>query len=131
MIPQLSMSIVLKLLQRQCIKVNYENPLPCPSYFVNHLFKEYAKNNVIYKESMEELMENLKIGKHGKNESRTKVNISESEDKRARKKRQIIKRSTHHFRMSKMSSLLKLKQQQDNSHDFETGTNIYEKVCKG
>ena len=129
MIPQLSMSIISKLLQLQCIKVNYENPLPCPSYFVNHLFEEYAKNNVIYKENMEELMENLNIGRQGTNGSGTKANTSEPADKLARRKRQIVKRSSYRPRNSKMSSLLRQKQQQDGSQVAEGS--IYEKVCEG
>jgi hypothetical protein len=129
MIPQLSMSIISKLLQLQCIQVNYENPLPCPSYFVNHLFEEYAKNNVIYKENMEELMENLNIGRHGTNGSGTKANTSKPADKLARRKRQIVKRSSYRPRNSKMSSLLRQKQQQDGSQVAEGS--IYEKVCEG
>ena len=126
-IPELSMNVVLKLLQRQCIKVNYQSPLPCPSYFVNHLFKGYAKNNVIYKTNMEKLMENLKIGKHGKNEIRTKVNISQPEDKLVRKRRQIVKRSPHLTspHESKMSSVPNQKR-----HHDKTEANIYEKVCE-
>ncbi|CAB3993040.1 zinc transporter ZIP14-like isoform X3 [Paramuricea clavata] len=123
MIPQLSMSIISKLLQLQCIQVNYENRLPCPSYFVKHLFEEYAKNNVLYKENMEKLMENLKIGRQGTNESDTKANTSEPADKLARRKRQIVKRSS--YRISKMSSLLRQKRQQDGSQVAEGS--IYEK----
>ena len=111
--PELSMNIILKLLQRQCIKVNYKSPLPCPSYFVNHLFKEYAKNNVINKANMEKLMENLKIGKHRKNMSRTKANKFQSEkDKLARKKRQISKCSPRR------------------NSQRHSEVNIYQKVCE-
>jgi hypothetical protein len=101
------MSIVSKLLQRQCIKINYESPLPCPSYFVNHLFKEYAQNNVISKANLQKLMKNLMIGKHG---NRTKVNVSQPEDKFARKKRRTARCSSAHRHTSPAS--------------------IYEKVCE-
>ena len=126
MIPKLSMMIILKLLQLQCIKVNYENPLPCPSYFMNHLFNEYAQNDVIDKENMKQLMENLNIGRQWKNESGTKVNISKpDEDKVARKKRHVVENSSYRRRIS---NFLRQKQQQDGSRGYETQSDIYEKV---
>ena len=127
MIPKLSMLIILKLLRKECIKVNYENPLPCPSYFMNQLFKEYAENNVIDKENMKQLMENLNIGRQLKNGSGTKVNISKTEDKLARKKREVLDRSS--VRRS-LYNFLRGKQQQDGSHGYEIQSDIYEKVCE-
>lgn len=127
MIPELSMIIISKLLQRQCIEVRYQNPLPCPSYFVNHLFEEYAKNDVIYKENMQKLMENLKIGKHEENGDKVSTTTKAPDDKMARKKRQIAASSAP--RLQRMSALLRQKQQQDGSSDNSTETDIYEKVC--
>jgi hypothetical protein len=94
------------------------------------LFDEYAQNNVIYKANMEKLMENLKIGKHGKSENKTmKVNISQPADKLARKKREIVKRSPHHTspHISKTSSPLTQKQQKS---VYGTEANVYEKVSE-
>jgi len=56
------MIIISKLLQKQCIKVRYQTPLPCSSHFVNELFSEYAENDFISEEKMKELLEKLKIG---------------------------------------------------------------------
>ena len=56
------MSIVSKLIQKQCIEVRYQSPLPCSSYFGDELFREYAENDVISKEKMEELLKKLKLG---------------------------------------------------------------------
>ena len=124
-IPELCMNLLSKLLQRRCIAVKYQNPLPCPSYFVGNLFKQYARNDVINKENMQELMENLKIGKQEKNESGS--DSKTSKDKLARKKRRAVaKQSLHQSLVAKLSSSRKQKQQQDG----KTDANIYEKVCK-
>ena len=122
------MIIVSKLLQSKCINVNYENPLPCSSYFVNSLFKEYAKNNSIDKKNMKKLMEVLKIGKQRKKEhdnkhDPTKVNTTESDDKLVRKRRDISKHS--YSRISKRATEL-------SHHNHHNRTvSIYKKVCHG
>lgn len=93
---------------------------------MNHLFNEYAQNNVIDKENMKQLMENLNIGRQWKNESGTKANISKPEDKLARKKRQVVEHSSYR----RISNFLRQKQLQDGSRGYETQSHIYEKVCE-
>ena len=62
LLPEMSMIIISKLLQKQCIKVRNQTPLPCSSHFVSELFSEYAENGVISEEKMKELLKKLKIG---------------------------------------------------------------------
>ncbi|XP_028394557.1 zinc transporter ZIP14-like [Dendronephthya gigantea] len=122
MIPELSMIIISKLLQRQCIEVRYQNPLPCSSYFVNHLFEEYAKNDIINKENVQKLMKNLKIGKHEENSDKVSTTMKAPEDKLARRKRQIVESSPHRSRLPRLASL-----PDAGSTDTAMDTNIYEK----
>ena len=63
-LPQLSTIIISLLLEKRCIKVHHETPLPCPSHFVNELFNKFSVNNVINKKNMKELLKHLMIGKH-------------------------------------------------------------------
>lgn len=61
--PELSTIIISKLLNKHCIKVGYQNPLPCPSFFLNNMFKKYAQKKYINKTKIEKMLGKLKIGK--------------------------------------------------------------------
>lgn len=100
MVPKLHMAIISKLLQKQCIKIKYENPLPCTSYFAINLFQEYAHNNVIYKESVQELMKNLKLGRQLKNENYLQEELSESKFARRKRRRSSNLRKNQHGNFS-------------------------------
>ncbi|XP_046846729.1 metal cation symporter ZIP14-like [Xenia sp. Carnegie-2017] len=100
MVPKLHMAIISKLLQKQCIKIKYENPLPCTSYFAINLFQEYAHNNVIYKESVQELMKNLKLGRQLKNENYLQEELSENKFARRKRRRSSNLRKNQHGNFS-------------------------------
>lgn len=74
---------------------------------------------------MEQLMEKLQIGTQA-HRSDSKGNMSQPEDKFARRKRRIVKRQDTHRPLSKMSSSL-LRQRQDTSLGYHRN-NVYEKV---
>lgn len=62
-LPESSTIIVSKLLNRHCINIKHQKPLPCPSFFAHNLFSKYAKNDFVDIERMEKLLKKLKIGK--------------------------------------------------------------------
>lgn len=65
----ISLSIISRLIDKQCIAVRYDSRLPCSSHFVNTLFDEYATDGVISEKKLEELLKELKIGRKDEEES--------------------------------------------------------------
>ena len=93
---ELSTIIISKLVARQCIKVEHQTPLPCPSYFVNDLFQKFSNNNFIDKARMKELLRQLKIGnrestgdKHNRRRRSTGMSFQSLSDNGANMERQL------------------------------------------
>ena len=85
----ISVSIISRLIQKQCIEVRYQSPLPCSSYFSNKLFHEYAENDVISKEKMEELLKKLKLGDEYDEEHHESPDNDDHDDHNHRRRRSL------------------------------------------
>lgn len=84
---ELSTIIISKLVARQCIKVEHQTPLPCPSYFVNDLFQKFSNNNFIDKARMKELLRQLKIGNRESTGDKPGDNVDHNHDHHNRRRR--------------------------------------------
>ena len=118
------MSVISRLIKKQCITVRYKSPLPCSSYFANQLFKEYAENDVITKNGIEKLLKKLKIGEHTEGSDESSHEHDDHDDHDHRRRRSLDSSNIQ----GKQFVLQRRYRRETDDHDHSQESTKYQKV---